>query len=82
MRVRLLKMELMRFDDSRKTWQTFWLQFKRLVHLNEELQNGDMFNYLISVLSGEARKAVAGLQLRGECYQDAVDLLKLIFVNK
>lgn len=68
-----------RFDSSRKTWQAFWSQFESLVDLNMGLQIRGKFNYLTFVVSDDAQKAIAGLQLRAEYYQD---LQKERFGNK
>lgn len=81
-RVRLPKMELTQFDGRRKNWQAFWTQFERLVHHNSDLQTADKLNYLTSVLTGEAQRAIAGLQLTGDCYQGAIEILKERFGNK
>ncbi|KAK8771580.1 hypothetical protein V5799_025174 [Amblyomma americanum] len=78
-RIKLPKLELTKFDGKRKTWQLFWEQFEVAVHKNTELSNIDRLNYLKTLLTGEAESAIAGLQASGDCYSDAVDILRQRF---
>ncbi|XP_064480512.1 uncharacterized protein LOC135394016 [Ornithodoros turicata] len=75
-KVKLPKLELLKFDGKQRNWQAFWEQFQRLIHQNEDLTQSDKFSYLKSVLVGEAAAAIAGLHLSAECYKDAVELLQ------
>ncbi|KAH6925638.1 hypothetical protein HPB50_008086 [Hyalomma asiaticum] len=80
-RTRLPKFELKKFDGKRKNWQPFWEQFEVAIHNNHELSDIDRFNYLKSLLSGEAEGAIAGLQATAECYADAIEILAQRFGN-
>ncbi|KAH6931412.1 hypothetical protein HPB50_024380 [Hyalomma asiaticum] len=80
-RTRLPKLELKKFDGKRKNWQPFWEQFEAAIHKNHELSDIDRFNYLKSLLSGEAEGAIAGLQATAECYADAIEILAQRFGN-
>ncbi|KAK8782725.1 hypothetical protein V5799_015934 [Amblyomma americanum] len=80
-RIKLPKLELTKFDGKRKNWQPFWEQFEVAVHKNTELSNIDRLNYLKTLLTGEAVTAIAGLQASGDCYSDAVDILRQRFGN-
>ncbi|KAK8773557.1 hypothetical protein V5799_011910 [Amblyomma americanum] len=80
-RIKLPKLELTKFDGKRKYWQPFWEQFEVAVHKNTELSNIDRLNYLKTLLTGEAVTAIAGLQASGDCYSDAVDILRQRFRN-
>ncbi|XP_064469734.1 uncharacterized protein LOC135384464 [Ornithodoros turicata] len=78
-KVRLPKLELMRFNGERTTWQQFWEQFDLVVHRNEDLTEVDKFNYLKGCLTADAAAAVKGLPPTARCYNDAIDLLKRRF---
>ncbi|KAK8765528.1 hypothetical protein V5799_031863 [Amblyomma americanum] len=80
-RIKLPKLELTKFDGKRKNWQPFWEQFEVAVHKNTELSNINRLNYLKTLLTGEAMTAIAGLQASGDCYSDAVDILRHRFGN-
>ncbi|KAH7975146.1 hypothetical protein HPB49_024412 [Dermacentor silvarum] len=69
----------MKFDGNRKQWHRFWTQFSTAVHNKEELSTADKFNYLSTLLSEAAASAISGLQATGECFQDAIDVLKKRF---
>ncbi|KAH6930913.1 hypothetical protein HPB50_020820 [Hyalomma asiaticum] len=66
-KTRLPKLELKKFDAA--------------IHKNHELSDIDRFNYLKSLLSGEAKEAIAGLQAMAECYADAIEILEQRFGN-
>ncbi|KAK8772528.1 hypothetical protein V5799_024231 [Amblyomma americanum] len=80
-RIKLPKQELTKFDGKRKNWQPFWEQFEVAVQKSTELSNIDRLNYLKTLLTGEAVTAIAGLQASGDCYSDAVDILRQRFGN-
>ncbi|XP_064470203.1 uncharacterized protein LOC135384953 [Ornithodoros turicata] len=75
-RVRLPKLEIIKFNGQRKNWMMFWEQFQQVVHDNQKLSTCDKFNYLRAALTGEAASAIAGLPPTERCYNDAVDILK------
>ncbi|XP_064488354.1 uncharacterized protein LOC135400453 [Ornithodoros turicata] len=78
-RARLPKLEFMRFNGERTTWQQFWEQFDLVVHRNEDLTEVDKFNYLKGCLTADAAAAVKGLPPTARSYNDAIDLLKRRF---
>ncbi|XP_064479018.1 uncharacterized protein LOC135392227 [Ornithodoros turicata] len=78
-KVKLPRLELLKFDGKQKNWNSFWEQFDRLVHRNEDLSLSDKFSYLKSLLTGDAAAAIAGLHVSAECYKDAVELLQQRF---
>ena len=65
--VKLPKLEIPSFSIEKLKWAEFWDSFEAAVHLNtsltEQLSN---LNYLMSKLSGEAKKSVSGIQLSNE----------------
>ncbi|KAH6947372.1 hypothetical protein HPB50_018527 [Hyalomma asiaticum] len=78
-RTKLPKLELLKFDSRRRNWQPSWEQFDVAISKNQELSNLDRFNYLKSLLTGEAAAAIAGLQATSQCYEDAIDILQKRF---
>ncbi|XP_040067881.1 uncharacterized protein LOC120841109 [Ixodes scapularis] len=81
-RVRLPKLELMKFNGSVSQWQEFWEQLNQVVHYNNELTEVDKFNYLKTAVTGDAAAAIAGLPSTARCYEDAVTMLKSRFGNQ
>ena len=78
-KVKLLKIELKKFNGDVTNWITFW---DSAIHSNNELSNVDKFNYLNSVLEQSAAEAISGLTLTSANYEEAVDILKRRFGNK
>ena len=63
-------------------WTAFWDSFTSAVHTNDQLSEIDKFNYLRSLLEGNAYEAVAGLALSEANYGEAVEILKKRFGNR
>ncbi|KAH6927683.1 hypothetical protein HPB50_007047 [Hyalomma asiaticum] len=74
-RTKLPKLELSKFDGRRRNWPPFCEEFDIAINKNQELSNLDRFNYLKSLLTGEAATAIAGLQATSQCCGDAIDIL-------
>ena len=55
--------------------------FESAVHKNISLTNIDKFNYLMSLLEGQALRAIKGLAVTEENYQAALDILHERFGN-
>jgi hypothetical protein len=55
--------------------------FESAVHNNASLTNIDKFNYLMSLLEGQALRAINGLAVTEENYQAAIDILRERFGN-
>ncbi|XP_028417494.1 uncharacterized protein LOC114541898 [Dendronephthya gigantea] len=75
-RARLPKLEAKRFGGKIEEWQEFWDGFESAIHKNTGLSNVDKFNYLRSLLMGQAKAAIAGVSLTTANYEAAVQLLK------
>ncbi|XP_037505670.1 uncharacterized protein LOC119381997 [Rhipicephalus sanguineus] len=78
-RSRLPQLELQKFDGNRQKWHRFWMQFSTAVHNNDDLSAAEKLNYLSTLVTGTAAAAISGLQATGECYEDAIDILKKRF---
>ncbi|XP_037515421.1 uncharacterized protein LOC119391844 [Rhipicephalus sanguineus] len=79
--VQLPKVDIMKFDGQPSVWTPFWEQFSQLIHNNGRLTDVDRFNYLRSVLTGDAALAIAGLPATASCYAEALDILKNRFAK-
>ena len=76
---RLPKLALPKFGGNILEWPAFWEGFESSVDQNIDLSNIDKFNYLRSLLEGQASACISGLALSGKNYQEAIDLLKARF---
>ncbi|KAH7958540.1 hypothetical protein HPB49_002487 [Dermacentor silvarum] len=74
--VHLTKIELIKLDGRSSMWPSFWEHFNQVMNNNGGLNYVDKFNYLRSVLTGDAALASAGLPATASCYSDALDILK------
>ena len=80
--IRLPKINLPTFNGELTQFNSFWQSFECAVHNNESISNIHKLNYLLNVLEGNAHRAVAGLQLSEENYENAIEILKQRFGNK
>ena len=80
--VKLLKLDLRKFDGDISKWPSFWDAFESAVHNNTKLAPIDKFNYLNSLLVKSASEAISGLSLTAANYDEAVAILKRRFGNK
>ncbi|XP_064469585.1 uncharacterized protein LOC135384309 [Ornithodoros turicata] len=76
-RPQLPKLELLRYNGSQEHCQEFWIRFESLVDGNASLSNKEKMSYLTAVLTGEAAASIKGLQLTGDMYGTAVNMIKL-----
>ncbi|XP_060575739.1 uncharacterized protein LOC132733143 [Ruditapes philippinarum] len=74
--VKLPKLDLISFSGDKMKWASFWDAFECTIHNNDKLSCIDKFNYLMTKLYGEARRAVSGLSLSNENYTLAIGILK------
>lgn len=75
-RSKLPKLVLPKFKGDVTNYQTFWQTFESAVHNNTELTTIDKFNYLFSLLEGQALRSIKGLAITEDNYQAAVDILQ------
>lgn len=79
---RLPKLSLPGFSGDLLHWQTFWDSYVSSVHLNQGLTDVQKFNYLRSLLEGDAAKTVSGFSLTNANYSKAIELLTERFGQK
>ena len=72
---KLPKLNLPTFNGNILDWNSFWDSFDTAVHSNTSLSEVQKFNYLKSLLEGEASYTIAGFSLTHANYNNAVELL-------
>ena len=76
-RAKLSKLEVKKCNDKIEEWQEFGDGFESAIHQNECLTKVYKFNYLRTLLTGQAKSAIAGFSLTtANNYELAVQLLK------
>lgn len=78
-KVKLPKLDLLKFDGKSVSWQEFWEQFDQVINANSELTVLDKFGYLKAAVTGDAASVIKGLPPTARCYEDALELLKSRF---
>ena len=79
---KLPKLTLQHFTGDITKFCTFWEGFQSAVHNNPGLSSIDKFNYLKSILDGNAARAIQGLPLTEGNYEVAVKILQQRFGKK
>ena len=87
MHAKLSKLELRKFHGNPIECYPFWESFESAVQKNPNLSGVDKFNYLKSLLVGNALNVIAGLvrlmsSLTSANYEKAVELLQARFRNR
>ena len=62
-------------------YRTFWDSFESAVHSNAQLSHIDKFNYLNSLLEGQAQRAIQRLPMTEDNYEAAVNILNQRFAK-
>ena len=75
-KVRLPKLTMPRFKGELTKWNSFWDSFNASIHENNDISTIDKFNYLNSLLEGNAARAIHGLPLTELNYHAAIEILK------
>ena len=75
-KIRLPKLTMPRFKGELTKWNTFWDSFNASIHENDDISTIDKFNYLNSLLEGNAARAIHGLPLTESNYNSAIKILK------
>ncbi|XP_071177507.1 uncharacterized protein [Mytilus edulis] len=79
---KLPKLNLPTFDGNVLEWQSFWDSFDSAIHNNNTLTDVQRFNYLKSLLEGEASYTIAGFALTHTNYNKAIELIHERFGQK
>ncbi|XP_035218104.1 uncharacterized protein LOC118191416 [Stegodyphus dumicola] len=79
-KIKLPKLELMKFSGEVKEWLCFWSQFKRIDD-HEEMELEDKFQYLIQCMSSDtrAKEIIDSYPPTAENYSKSIESLKARF---
>ena len=80
-KAKLPKLTLRKFSGDPKSWQSFWDSFEAAGHNNSGVSKIDKFNYLKSLVEGNAASAIDSFALTADNYESAVKLLKDRFAD-
>ncbi|KAG1661279.1 hypothetical protein GQR58_021515 [Nymphon striatum] len=80
-KIRLPKLDIPRFDGNIMEFTNFWQQFEACVE-DQDYPVISKFNYLISLLRGEAKRVLEGLPVTEENYQEAKNIIKKRYGRK
>ena len=73
---KLPKLNLPTFSGSTLDWLSFWDSYESAIHRNPSLSEVQKFNYLKSLLHGEASQTIAGFSMTNTNYEKAISLLQ------
>ena len=73
---KLPKLNLPTFSGSTLDWLSFWDSYESAIHRNPSLSEVQKFNYLKSLLHGDAAQTIAGFSMTNTNYEKAISLLQ------
>ena len=73
---KLPKLELPKFTGKVTEWSAFWDLYNNAIHSNANMSKVKKFNYLFSLLEGNAARSVKGLTLTSVNYDAAIEILQ------
>lgn len=73
--LKLPKLELAKFNGEILKFYSFWEQFEACIDSQEGVPNITKFNYLLSLLKGDAKRVLDGLSVTGANYETAKSIL-------
>ena len=74
--VKLPKLDVEKYSGDVSRFQEFWDSFSSAVHENKRLRPVEKLNYLHAKLEGNAKKAIAGLEITNDNYEVAVKIFR------
>ncbi|KAH7950910.1 hypothetical protein HPB52_003118 [Rhipicephalus sanguineus] len=63
------------FSGALRDWQSFWAHFSAAIRLNDEHLQIEKFRYLLSYLTGAAKRPISGIRLTEDNYSIAIKTL-------
>ena len=72
---KLPKLELPKYGGKVTEWSSFWDLYDSAIHSNPSISKVNKFNYLKSLLEGNAARAIKGLTLTNANYDAAIKIL-------
>lgn len=79
---KLPEVKLAEFNGEYSQWLFFKNSFETTIHQENELSNMQKHQYLVEVLSGEARRVIEGFTITNANYENAWKLLKDTYDNQ
>ena len=73
---KLPKLNLPTFSGSTLDWLSFWDSYESAIHRNPSLSEVQKFNYLKSLLHGDASQTITGFSMTNTNYEKAISLLQ------
>lgn len=73
---KLPKLNLHTFEGNILDWQSFWDSYETSIHTNPTLSDVQKFNYMKSLLQGEALQTISGFSMTNINYGKAISLLQ------
>jgi hypothetical protein len=73
---KLPKLELPKFSGKVTEWSSFWDLYNTAIHSNASVSKVNKFNYLFSLLEGNAARSIKGLTLTSANYDAAIEILQ------
>ena len=73
---KLSKLNLPTFSGRTLDWLSFWDSYESAIHRNPSLSEVQKFNYLKSLLNGDALQTIAGFSMTNTNYEKAISLLQ------
>ena len=73
---KLPKLELPKFSGKVTEWSSFWDLYNTAIHSNVNMSKVNKFNYLFSLLEGNAARSIKGLTLTSANYDAAIEILQ------
>ncbi|KAH7947894.1 hypothetical protein HPB52_016545 [Rhipicephalus sanguineus] len=74
--VALLTLQVPTYAGDLRQWREFWDHYSATIHKNSELPPIEKFKYLLTYLTGAAKRAIKGIRLADNNYDIAVKTLK------
>jgi hypothetical protein len=73
---KLPKLEVPKYGGKVTEWNSFWDLYDSAIHSNPTISKVNKFNYLQSLLEGQAARAIKGLTLTNANYDAAITILR------
>ncbi|KAH8042809.1 hypothetical protein HPB51_025861 [Rhipicephalus microplus] len=73
--IQLPKLQMPTFEGSLRIWQSFWDHFDITIYKNTELPRIEKFKYLLTYLTGSAKRAEEGIRQAEQNYDLAIKSL-------
>ncbi|XP_037525616.1 uncharacterized protein LOC119402539 [Rhipicephalus sanguineus] len=71
----LPRLQIPTFDGNLREWQPFWDHYDATIHQNDELPRIEKFKYLLTYLTGSAKRSIEGIRLAEQNYDLAIKTL-------